>query len=94
LKNKRLVGFMLSMLLIMTVFFTACSSSDDKTKETPLASGATSAPDDAVTAPPDTKHEPVTLKLISWSDSYTELYKMFHEKYPWISIEQEPVNGR
>jgi multiple sugar transport system substrate-binding protein len=95
LKNKRLVGFMLSMLLIMTVFFTACSSSTKETdKATPLASGATSAPDDAVTAPPDTKHEPVTLKLISWSDSYTELYKMFHDKYPWITIEQVPVNSR
>ncbi|QGQ98966.1 extracellular solute-binding protein [Paenibacillus psychroresistens] len=102
MKNKRLVGFMLSILLMMTVFFTACSSGgDEATKETdkataaPVASsGATKAPEEAVTAPPETAHEPVTLKLISWSDSYTELYKKFNEKYPWITIEQIPVNSR
>jgi ABC-type glycerol-3-phosphate transport system substrate-binding protein len=83
------------MLLILSVFFTACSSNNEPaTSKAP--NDATKAPASATKteATPEKKHDPVTLKLISWSDSYTELYKMFNAKYPWITIEQVPVNSR
>jgi ABC-type glycerol-3-phosphate transport system substrate-binding protein len=86
---------MMSMFLILSVVLAACTSGGGTSKET---NGVTNTPaattEAAVTAPPERKHDPVKLKLISWSDSYTELYKMFNAKYPWITIEQVPVNSR
>lgn len=43
-------------------------------------------------APED--REPVTLKLITWNVGlYQEAFDMFHEKYPWITIEPVLTGG-
>lgn len=97
MKNKSALTWMLCMVLLFSVVLSACSGNGEKNKttNTPSNNTATDAPtDDAAKPATEEKHEPVTIKLISWSDSYTELYKMFNEKYPWITIEQVPVNGK
>ncbi|MGO4180970.1 ABC transporter substrate-binding protein [Paenibacillus sp. TAF43_2] len=97
MKNKSALTWMLCMVLLFSVVLSACSGNGEKNKttNTPSNNTATDAPtDDAAKPATEEKHEPVTIKLISWSDSYTELYKMFNEKYPWITIEQIPVNGK
>nr|WP_273385465.1 extracellular solute-binding protein [Cohnella zeiphila] len=61
----------------------------------PSGSPSSSASAQASQPASEEKHDPVTLKFVSWKNgTYDELYKMFHEKYPWITIEQVPVNGQ
>ncbi|WP_336774725.1 ABC transporter substrate-binding protein [Paenibacillus sp. MMO-58] len=37
---------------------------------------------------------PVTLRLLTWADDrYKQLYDMFHEQYPWITIEPVKVEA-
>jgi multiple sugar transport system substrate-binding protein len=98
MKNKSALTWMLCIVLLFSVVLSACSSNGGKNgaSNTPTNKAEATDPpaDDANKPAPEEKHEPVTIKLISWSDSYTELYKMFNEKYPWITIEQVPVNGK
>ncbi|OMF29391.1 hypothetical protein BK133_17805 [Paenibacillus sp. FSL H8-0548] len=96
MKNKRSFTWMLCIVLMFAMVLSACSSNNGGSNAPNNQGKATEAPEtkeDKPTAEIE-KKDPVTLKLISWSDSYTELYKKFNEKYPWITIEQIPVNGQ
>jgi multiple sugar transport system substrate-binding protein len=96
-KRKRALTLALSLVLMFSMVLTACSGNNSKGSnagEGTNAPAETQAPADEATAAPEVKKDPVTLKLISWSDSYTELYEMFNKKYPWITIEQIPVNSQ
>lgn len=95
MKNKRGLTWMLCLVLMFSVILSACSSNNGGSNVPNNTGEATDPPAAADNQPaPDVKKDPVTLKLISWSDSYTELYKKFNEKYPWITIEQVPVNSQ
>ncbi|QHW31192.1 extracellular solute-binding protein [Paenibacillus rhizovicinus] len=59
------------------------------------AADTESASDTNAAAATEVKHDPVTLRIVSWAgDDYVPLYQKFHEKYPWITIENVPVNGK
>ncbi|WP_179282907.1 ABC transporter substrate-binding protein [Paenibacillus taichungensis] len=92
LKKKRLGTSILAAVLSLTFMLAGCSgnSGPSGNKENSPPSGN----DTVVTEPgQDGDQEPVTLKFISWKDgTYDELYELFHQKYPWITIEQIPVN--
>lgn len=99
MKNKRKSAGILSIVLILSIIITACSGGNsggngnaaapDNASGTNSATGADNEP--AVAE----EHDPVTIKFISWKDgTYNELYELFHKKYPWITIEQVPVNGQ
>ncbi|BBI31706.1 ABC transporter substrate-binding protein [Cohnella abietis] len=95
--NKRVLTWMLSIVLVLSVILSACSSNNNagNSKETKGSEASPSAPATESDSQPVTeKHDPVTLKFISWKDSYNDLYKLFNEKYPWITIEQIPVNSQ
>ncbi|WP_053374944.1 ABC transporter substrate-binding protein [Paenibacillus sp. FJAT-27812] len=95
MKNKRAFTWMLTMVLMFSVILSACSGNNGGSNTPSKTNEATDPPATTDNQPaPEEKHDPVTLKLISWSDSYTELYKKFNEKYPWITIEQVPVNSQ
>ncbi|MGO4538549.1 ABC transporter substrate-binding protein [Paenibacillus sp. 2TAB19] len=97
MKRKRALTLALSLVLMFSMVLTACSGNNSKGSnagEGTNAPAETQAPADEATAAPEVKKDPVTLKLISWSDSYTELYEMFTKEYPWITIEQIPVNSQ
>lgn len=88
---------MLSLLLTLTFLLAACSGGNGSGTETNNGGNSatgTSTDNAAETEAPPENKTPVTLKLISWSDSYGELYDMFNKKYPWITIEQIPVNAQ
>jgi ABC-type glycerol-3-phosphate transport system substrate-binding protein len=86
---------MLTIVLMFSVILSACSGNNGGSNTPSKTNEATDPPATTDNQPaPEEKHDPVTLKLISWSDSYTELYKKFNEKYPWITIEQVPVNSQ
>lgn len=95
MKRNKYVSLILCLFLSLSFILSACSSGGDSAS--PSASATDSAKPSASAQPAATdevKHEPVTLSFISWKDSYNELYALFHEKYPWITIEQIPVNSR
>ncbi|MBJ6362239.1 ABC transporter substrate-binding protein [Paenibacillus sp. GCM10012307] len=92
--NKQNIGWKLMLLCLIFVFLAACSSGNTPANNPPAKSNNVKTEEGDKQPPPDEKKDPVTLKLISWSDSYTELYKKFNEKYPWITIEQIPVNSQ
>ncbi|WP_162341709.1 ABC transporter substrate-binding protein [Paenibacillus paridis] len=95
MKNKRGFTWMLCLVLMFSVILSACSGNNGGSNTPANTNKATDPPKTTDNQPaPEEKHDPVTLKLISWSDSYTELYKKFNEKYPWITIEQIPVNSQ
>lgn len=95
MKNKRAFTWMLTIVLMFSVILSACSGNNGGSNAPSNTGEATDPPAATENQPAsDEKHDPVTLKLISWSDSYTELYKKFNEKYPWITIEQVPVNSQ
>lgn len=85
MKRKSYVSLFMSVLLLFTLFLAACSSRN----EPPSKGGA--VPE---TAAIDEKKEPVTLKLLTWFvGQYQKEFDMFHEKYPWITIEPLVVGG-
>ncbi|MBP1993607.1 ABC transporter substrate-binding protein [Paenibacillus eucommiae] len=92
MRGKTVKGKMLIVALLLVVFLTACSSggTKDPGKATPTpAAGGTSSP-----AATEEKHDPVTLRMATWNDTYQELYDMFHQKYPWITVEPVfPADG-
>ena len=91
--NLKWIGM---LVLAMMLVLSACSGGNSTNSAGNTPPTTTNNNEDVVESTPDPapeNHEPVTLKLISWSDSYTELYDMFNKKYPWITIEQVPVNG-
>ncbi|WP_169082586.1 ABC transporter substrate-binding protein [Paenibacillus sp. PL91] len=95
MKNKRGFTWMLTIVLMFSVILSACSGNNGGSNAPSNTGEATDPPAATENQPAEgEKHDPVTLKLISWSDSYTELYKKFNEKYPWITIEQVPVNSQ
>jgi multiple sugar transport system substrate-binding protein len=74
-KQKRFTAIACTVMIAVTSLLGGCSA------------GTTASQSPAVK---EENHEPVTLKLITWSETYGELYEKFHKKYPWITI--EPVN--
>ncbi|WP_042163048.1 ABC transporter substrate-binding protein [Paenibacillus gorillae] len=95
MKTKKSFAWMLTLVFVLTLVLSACSGGNSGTNTPANGGNATNAPtaEPEATKAPENR-EPVTLKLISWSDSYQELYDMFNKKYPWITIEQVPVNSQ
>ncbi|RKP53085.1 extracellular solute-binding protein [Cohnella endophytica] len=98
MKNKRALSWMLSIVLMCSFVLSACSGGNKDSGNGGDASNSasvspSSSASESATAS-DEKHDPVTLKFISWKDTYNGLYDLFHQKYPWITIEQVPVNGQ
>lgn len=95
MKKKRFATSIMAVILSLTFMLAGCSgnSGTDAGSENKPPAGNT---DTAVTEPAtEENHDPVTLKFISWKDgTYDELYELFHQKYPWITIEQIPVNSQ
>ncbi|MFD0671246.1 ABC transporter substrate-binding protein [Cohnella sp. GCM10027633] len=98
MKNKRSFAWILSIVLMMTFVLSACGGNNNNGgNASPSGSASPSettsaTPSESASAPAD--KEPVTLKFISWKDTYNPLYELFHQKYPWITIEQIPVNSQ
>lgn len=89
---------MLLVVFVLTTILAACSKSTDNASNTNASAGNTGMASESAnpstaseTAEDASNKEPVTLKLVTWSDSYGDLYEKFHQKYPWITI--EPVIG-
>ncbi len=91
MRTKRNFVLVVGIILVLSMFLSACSSGGNSGSATtaPTASTATA------TVKPQEKREPVTLKLVTWQkDTYDGLYKKFTAKYPWITIEPiYPANG-
>jgi multiple sugar transport system substrate-binding protein len=99
-KNKRSLAWVLSIVLMMTFVLSACGGGNNNNGGNAIPSASTeptsttsTEPTESASAPAE-QHEPVTLRFISWKDTYTPLYDLFHKKYPWITIEQIPVNSK
>jgi len=100
-KNKRSFMWVVSLVLILSVVLSACSGGNKGNSggnASPSPSESSAAPSESSAAPSESasaeNKEPVTLKFISWKDTYNPLYELFHQKYPWITIEQIPVNSQ
>ncbi|MCQ6557680.1 extracellular solute-binding protein [Paenibacillus mendelii] len=103
--NKgRTLALLLSVLLTFLLFASACGSneeekaSEDSGQKNEQKEGNKPANQEGdkenETPPADEKKEPVTLKLITWNVGlYQEAFDMFHEKYPWITIEPIITGG-
>ncbi|MCC3371866.1 ABC transporter substrate-binding protein [Cohnella sp. REN36] len=88
-------ALLLGIVLLFTVVMSACSGKNNESGGTP-APGSESAgtPGASASAPPsEEKHDPVTLRLITWNNTYQELYDKFHAKYPWITVEADLIGG-
>ncbi|MBB6675271.1 ABC transporter substrate-binding protein [Cohnella nanjingensis] len=92
--NKKTWAGWTGGMLAMSLALSACGGGNGGGDASPSGAASPSSSASASATAPEVKHDPVTIKLISWSDSYTELYKKFNEKYPWITVEQVPVNGK
>ncbi|MBP1991801.1 ABC transporter substrate-binding protein [Paenibacillus eucommiae] len=95
---KRYFVLVVGIILVLSVFLSACSSEKEPEGSTgPIAvapSDGGGKKEAAETVKPEEKHEPVTLKLVTWNNTYDDLYKKFTAKYPWITIEPiYPANG-
>ena len=87
MKNKRRNTFVISILLLFMLVFTACSLDGWKGWNASKGNGAANELNDPGKAP-------VTLKLLTWADdTYQELYDKFNAKYPWITIEPIRIEG-
>lgn len=99
MKNKRPLAWVISIVMMMAFVLSACGGNNNEggnASPSSSASGTASPsaePTGSASAPAE-EHEPVTLKFISWKDTYNPLYELFHKKYPWITIEQVPVNSQ
>lgn len=92
MKKRTVASSLLSIVLTLPIVLSACSGSSNTATNSPNTS-PTEGPGNS-TPQVEEKHDPVTLKIISWKDTYNELYKLFEAKYPWITIEQIPVNSQ
>ncbi|OBZ12570.1 ABC transporter substrate-binding protein [Bacillus sp. FJAT-26390] len=87
MKNKRTNTFVISLLLIFMLVFTACSYNGWGGGDAAKGVRTTNEEQEPAKAP-------VTLKLLTWADdTYQELYDKFNARYPWITIEPIPIEG-
>ncbi|MBP1989442.1 ABC transporter substrate-binding protein [Paenibacillus eucommiae] len=90
---RRRAGFawIMACILMFTIFTTACSNNSGGKGTTSTPAPTTVATTDTKESEPpveEEKHDPVTLKLVTWHvGNNQELFDMFHKKYPWITIE-------
>ncbi|QNK54873.1 extracellular solute-binding protein [Paenibacillus sp. PAMC21692] len=95
MKRKVLICQLLTAALVCLMVMTACSKTDSNINNTnpkeTEQTGQTNQEEVDVDPPKEEEeHEPVTLKLLAWHvGAHQELFDMFHEKYPWITIEVE-----
>lgn len=94
-KKTRYLALCCCIILVMSLIATACSKGTDSPAQGSVKpANGTAKPAEGSAKPEQEKHEPVTLKLVTSNNTYDELYKKFHEKYPWITIEPVyPANG-
>lgn len=101
--SKKFAWLLLSAVWTATLLLSACANdnanraanSPSITADTPSSPTQESGPAASESAPATEEHEPVKLKIVSWAgDDYVPLYQKFHEKYPWITIENVPVDGK
>jgi len=96
---RKYVPVLLAVVLVLTLFLTACSKNDPQATgesnkgetQTPgntgTETGEKAGKDQNGDVPPE-KRDPVTLKYVTYFvGQYQKEFDMFHEKYPWITIE-------
>ncbi|MFD0711476.1 extracellular solute-binding protein [Paenibacillus sp. GCM10027626] len=93
-------ALLLGIVLVFSFMMSACGGNNGGTagKNDPKTeTGNTGTTNENKPAEPmksgTEEHEPVTLKLITWNNTYQELYDKFHAKYPWITIEVDLIGG-
>ncbi|QGG55672.1 ABC transporter substrate-binding protein [Paenibacillus sp. B01] len=98
MKRTSTIKSALGTALALSVILAGCSGGNGANapaaSDSPAPSAAAAEPSPGGGGGAGEEHEPVTLRFISWKDSYNELYELFHQKYPWITIEQIPVNSQ
>ncbi|WP_198156146.1 ABC transporter substrate-binding protein [Paenibacillus sp. D9] len=95
--SKKTIHSVLGTVLALSFVLAGCSgNSANNAPASGSPAPSTAADTDAAGGGggAEEKHDPVTLRFISWKDSYNELYELFHRKYPWITIQQIPVNSQ
>ncbi|OXS61757.1 hypothetical protein B1A99_03875 [Cohnella sp. CIP 111063] len=106
MKNKRSFMWVVSLVLAAMMILSACSGGNNGGSASPSPSASSAPPASESASAPASESaeasggfctegsEPITLKFISWKDTYTPLYELFHQKYPCLTIEQIPVNSQ
>ncbi|RXZ83214.1 extracellular solute-binding protein [Paenibacillaceae bacterium] len=107
MKRKGSFTWMLILVVALTMVLSACSGGNTPASTNGGSSNGGEKPPAATNGGSnngggekaenggdvDVNKDPVTIKFISWKENYGPLYDLFHEMYPWITIEQVPVNG-
>lgn len=104
---KRVLTILLTFILAMALAVSACARSSTPTPTaapTPTpesqAAAPTSTPEEKEEAAQPTpteeaKHEPVTLRIMNWSQEQAEFYQEvaaeFQKEYPWITVNWETM---
>lgn len=91
MNTKNTAMKMLMVVLAAVTVLAACSNNGGNNGKSPSPTGVASsqAPEESQVSPSasEENQEPVTLRLVTWNDTYQSLYDKFTEKYPWITIE-------
>ncbi|MBP1993114.1 extracellular solute-binding protein [Paenibacillus eucommiae] len=90
--RKSLFMNVMAIMMIVVLVLSGCTKSgSNDVKETQEAvsetpSGAqTDTPTETTAA--QENQDPVTIRILTWDDTYKELFSKFSQKYPWITIE-------
>ncbi|MCD9026181.1 ABC transporter substrate-binding protein [Cohnella silvisoli] len=86
MQRKRFGMALIGVLLILSLVVAACSKNNTTATNTNGTATEESSPV-STPEPVEEHHDPVTLHLITWNNTYGDLYAKFHERYPWITIE-------
>ncbi len=106
MKSKHLF-YVVLFLLVVALVVGACSKATPtptpKPQPTPTKAQAAAQPtptpkpkqEEKPSPTPEAKHEPVTLKIMNWSQEQADFYKEvaaeFQKEYPWITIKWETM---
>lgn len=86
--KRKLITNALVLAMIFALVLSGCSKNDPENSSEPTkAPEVTAAPVVEETPAPEVKKDPVTLRILVWSDAKKGLIDMFQAKYPWITVE-------
>lgn len=92
MKIRKFVPLVMAVVLMLTLFLAACSKQTaeepDNSQTTEKQGSEDAKPEENKQETPPEKKEPVTLKYVTYYVGQAQKeFDMFHEKYPWITIE-------